>query len=149
MVNRKSKKNRNKQQRQKKNENPQRRGNSEYLFNNTILPTNIPLIDFCSLVIDQVKLNPALENSPDYHFSNMIVHWENKDYESHRISAFLLLMTIYDEVPSYITRLMTEENEFILSERLSFIHLDNISEGLKLAHVYYKLIDCFIRTGAK
>ena len=44
---------------------------------------------------------------------------------------------------------MTEENEFILSERLSFIHLDNISEGLKLAHVYYKLIDCFIRTGAK
>ncbi len=69
MVNRKSKKNRNKQQRQKKNENPQRRGNSEYLFNNTILPTNIPLIDFCSLVIDQVKLNPALENSPDYHFS--------------------------------------------------------------------------------
>ncbi len=149
MVNRKSKKNRNKQQRQKKNENPQRRGNSEYLFNNTILPTNIPLIDFCSLVIDQVKLNPALENSPDYHFSNMIVHWENKDYESHRISAFLLLMTIYDEVPSYITRLMTEENEFILSERLLFIHLDNISEGLKLAHVYYKLIDCFIRTGAK
>ncbi|VDA96760.1 hypothetical protein BANRA_04494 [Klebsiella pneumoniae] len=44
---------------------------------------------------------------------------------------------------------MTEENEFILSERLLFIHLDNISEGLKLAHVYYKLIDCFIRTGAK
>ncbi|ECH5184607.1 hypothetical protein FPX38_22135, partial [Salmonella enterica] len=85
MVNRKSKKNRNKQQRQKKNEKPQRRGNSEYLFNNTILPTNIPLIDFCSLIIDQVKLNPELENSPDYHFSNMIVCWENKDYESHRI----------------------------------------------------------------
>ncbi|SWF67951.1 Uncharacterised protein [Klebsiella pneumoniae] len=45
MVNRKSKKNRNKQQRQKKNENPQRRGNSEYLFNNTIQ-------DICIFITD-------------------------------------------------------------------------------------------------
>ncbi|WP_445493675.1 hypothetical protein [Photorhabdus sp. SF281] len=121
----------------------------EYTFNGILLPTDISLVDFCLSILEQVRINPTLESSSDFHFARMIIYWENKDYEMHRESAFLLLLTIGDEIPSYINKLISGKHSFTLSERMIFLNLDNIRSELKTAHHYYQLFDVFIRVGAK
>lgn len=149
MATKKSKRNQKKLLQQKKKNISSSLQENKYHFNNVFLPTNVPLLDFCVAILEQVRINPELAISPDYYFSCMIIYWENKEYESFRESAFLLLSTIDSEIPSYIKKLIEGRHSFTFSERISFLTPEHISSNLEIAHPYYQLLDIFMMIGTK
>lgn len=119
-----------------------------HIFNNTGLPTDISLIDFCHLILQQVDLNPELRNTPDYHFAQSILFWESREYDLHRQSLLSLLLVITQPIPAYINELVQQTHVFKLSERTLFFNTLERNDVIT-KHTYYELIHIFIKEGMK
>lgn len=121
-----------------------------YYFANTFFPKKINLLNFCSEVLNIAQENEFYQNSAEYYFSLSIISWENKEYEKHRDSFFILIIFFHNKIPSIILDVLHNTFNFNLSERLHF--LENDLEDHKEffhAHPYFQLLFLFIIFGTK
>ena len=121
-----------------------------YYFDKNFFQKEMFLLDFCYEILNLAESNAGYKNSAEYYFALSMVSWENKEYEKHRESFFILIFYFYNRIPPIVFDVSCNTNNLYFSERLNF--LDNSFEDyneIDCAHHYFKILFLFINFGVK
>ena len=70
-----------------------------YYFDKNFFQKEMFLLDFCYEILNLAESNAGYKNSAEYYFALSMVSWENKEYEKHRESFFILIFYFYNRIP--------------------------------------------------